>query len=151
MNFFGEKGNNKKEAMLTVIPKQKVAELGSASPVFEELFKIDTLGISDRRPDVSKKNVELSPKYYSLPNKELHSTFITKSAEMILKHAVFEGTNRKSKVVEYRDPDILSELIDLKVRQEGESDERLYNYIMDIITYSVKTGHPFFVNQLYSG
>lgn len=48
------------------------------------------------------------------------------------------------------DPDRLREIIDMAPRKEAASEEALLNYIRDTLKYSVKTGHPYFVNQLFS-
>jgi glutamate/tyrosine decarboxylase-like PLP-dependent enzyme len=53
-------------------------------------------------------------------------------------------------VVEWHEPKALRGIIDFPARSSGESHEALLRHVAAIIRYSVKTGHPHFVNQLYS-
>uniref|UniRef100_T1GP74 Glutamate decarboxylase n=1 Tax=Megaselia scalaris TaxID=36166 RepID=T1GP74_MEGSC len=70
--------------------------------------------------------------------------------DVILKSAVFEGTDRRNKVVEWINPEDLEKSFDFHLKDHGESQEHLLNLIKETIKYSVKTGHPYFINQLYS-
>uniref|UniRef100_A0A7N6APH9 Glutamate decarboxylase like 1 n=1 Tax=Anabas testudineus TaxID=64144 RepID=A0A7N6APH9_ANATE len=54
-------------------------------------------------------------------------------------------------VCEWRSPEQLKELLDLELRDKGESESRVLQYCRDAIKYSVKTTHPRFFNQLYAG
>jgi len=53
-------------------------------------------------------------------------------------------------VVEWIDPYDLRSVVDLSLPAKGVSHEELLTLTRDIIKYSVKTGHPHFVNQLFS-
>lgn len=86
----------------------------------------------------------------SHPNKEAHESFIRTCMDVILKSAVFEGTDRRNKVVEWINPEDLEKSFDFHLKDHGESQEHLLNLIKETIKYSVKTGHPYFINQLYS-
>lgn len=88
--------------------------------------------------------------FCSLPGKESHEKFIRDAVDMILRKAVFEGTSRKNRVVEWVEPAALPSKIDLPPSKAGESHEALLRLLDSVIRYSVKTGHPHFVNQLYS-
>ncbi|XP_075166846.1 glutamate decarboxylase-like protein black [Haematobia irritans] len=77
--------------------------------------------------------------------------FIRECVEEILKSAVFNGTNRSTKVVEWHSPEELKALYDFTLKPESESHETLFGLLKKTIEYSVKTGHPYFINQLYSG
>lgn len=90
-------------------------------------------------------------RYASLPNKNEHETFIRNSIEELLNSAVFNATDRKNKVLEWKNPEDLQNIFDMKLKDTPDSDEVLLNLIKDTIKYSVKTGHPYFVNQLFSG
>lgn len=90
-------------------------------------------------------------RFASLPNKNEHETFIRNSVEELLNLAVFQATDRKNKVLEWRNPEDLQNIFDMKLKDTPDSDEVLLNLIRDTIKYSVKTGHPYFVNQLFSG
>ncbi|KAH8410196.1 hypothetical protein KR009_008115 [Drosophila setifemur] len=77
--------------------------------------------------------------------------FIRACVDEIIKLAVFQGTNRSSKVVEWHEPAELRQLFDFQLREKGESHDRLHELLRETIRFSVKTGHPYFINQLYSG
>uniref|UniRef100_A0A663FIL0 Uncharacterized protein n=1 Tax=Aquila chrysaetos chrysaetos TaxID=223781 RepID=A0A663FIL0_AQUCH len=54
-------------------------------------------------------------------------------------------------VCDWKEPQELRELLDLELRSSGELPERLLERCRDVIRYSVKTCHPRFFNQLFSG
>ncbi|XP_058807664.1 cysteine sulfinic acid decarboxylase isoform X2 [Phymastichus coffea] len=94
--------------------------------------------------------MEREANFASLPTREAHEKFIRDAVDLIIAEAVFEGTSRKSRVVEWVEPASLPASVDLAPRQRGESHESLLRLVSAVIRYSVKTGHPRFVNQLYS-
>lgn len=69
---------------------------------------------------------------------------------MMLEKAVF-SLNRQSKVLQWTEPDKLLETIDFKLERQPVTHDRLLQLINDTIKHSVKTGHPYFMNQLFSG
>ncbi|XP_073968450.1 glutamate decarboxylase-like protein black [Rhodnius prolixus] len=87
--------------------------------------------------------------FLSAPNKERHSQFLHRVQQMLFDQA-FQGTHRESRVVRFVEPEKLKEILDLELKKEGCSEESLLNNIRDTIKYSVNTGHPYFVNQLFS-
>lgn len=86
----------------------------------------------------------------SHPNPESEK-FIRMCADEIIKRAVLEGTNRSNKVVQWRSPEQLREVFDFKLKDDAETKETLFDLLKKTIEFSVKTGHPYFINQLYSG
>ena len=88
--------------------------------------------------------------YRSLPMREVHEKFMRSFIDLLLEEAVFQGTSRKNKVVEWMKPAALQSAIDLKLSDQGSSHEKLFTLARNVIKYSVKTGHPRFINQLYS-
>ncbi|CAK9826464.1 Cysteine sulfinic acid decarboxylase [Anthophora retusa] len=88
--------------------------------------------------------------YKSLPVREVHEKFMRSFTNLLLEEAVFKGTARQNRVVEWMEPPALRSAIDLKLQDEGVSHEELLSLARNVIKYSVKTGHPRFVNQLYS-
>ncbi|KAG8229306.1 hypothetical protein J437_LFUL009065 [Ladona fulva] len=84
------------------------------------------------------------------PEKARHERFIRESIDLLLKEAVFECSNENSKVLEWRSPNDLAKEIDLKVAAEGETHDKLLQLLSKVVRFSVKTGHPHFVNQLFS-
>lgn len=77
--------------------------------------------------------------------------FIRTCVDEIIKSAVFSGTNRSKQVVQWHSPEELKTLFNFKLKSESESEENLFDLLQKTIEYSVKTGHPYFINQLYSG
>ncbi|GAB0091882.1 cysteine sulfinic acid decarboxylase [Sergentomyia squamirostris] len=88
-------------------------------------------------------------RYQSQPNRT-HENFLRDCVNELLEKAIFSGTDKTNKVLEWRNPEDLSTLLDLELNNDGVSDTQLLDYIRQTIKYSVKTGHPYFVNQLFS-
>lgn len=86
----------------------------------------------------------------SIPNRNRHESFIRDAVEILLKNAVFDGTDRRKRVLDFHDPDDLLKIFDFDVNRTAGNHEDLLRLLDDVIQYSVKTGHPYFVNQLYS-
>ncbi|ELU04085.1 hypothetical protein CAPTEDRAFT_93585, partial [Capitella teleta] len=55
------------------------------------------------------------------------------------------------KVVDFKFPKELSALIDLKLSEEASEQTTLVDLCKKIFQYSVKTGHPHFINQIFAG
>lgn len=70
--------------------------------------------------------------------------------DILLKEAVFQGTSRDALVIEWMEPESLMALLGKDLPKNPESDEDLVKLIKNVIRYSVKTGHPRFINQLFS-
>ncbi|XP_066564575.1 cysteine sulfinic acid decarboxylase [Amia ocellicauda] len=77
--------------------------------------------------------------------------FLSDAFQIILQEALCKGSDRREKVCEWREPDELRALLDLELREGGESNEQLLRRVRDIAKYSVKTNHPRFFNQLFAG
>ncbi|XP_054009712.1 cysteine sulfinic acid decarboxylase [Hylaeus anthracinus] len=88
--------------------------------------------------------------YKSLPVRRLHEKFMRNFVDLLLEDAIFKGISRKNRVVEWMEPKELHSAIDLTLSDQGVSHEKLLSLARNVIKYSVKTGHPRFVNQLYS-
>ncbi|XP_017877131.1 cysteine sulfinic acid decarboxylase [Ceratina calcarata] len=99
---------------------------------------------------ITKEDVKEDSYYKSLPVREIHEKFMRNFVELLLQDAIFEGTSRKNRVVEWMEPTALYSAVDLKLSEQGASHEELYSLARNVIKYSVKTGHPRFINQLYS-
>ncbi|XP_015117454.1 cysteine sulfinic acid decarboxylase [Diachasma alloeum] len=95
-------------------------------------------------------NEELSGQFESTPTRVKHEKFLRDFFEIVLQDAVFDGTSRKTKVVDWVDPERLPSTIDLRLEKSGISHEALLNLARGVVKYSVKTGNPKFVNQLFS-
>lgn len=102
-------------------------------------------------PLVRSKSVHVpSERYETLPIREMHETFLRDVFETIVSTAVFTGIQRENKVLEWHQPDELAKLFDMSLKAESDTDAKLLELIRNTIQYSVKTGHPYFVNQLFS-
>lgn len=88
--------------------------------------------------------------FQSCPNRRRHEEFLFRVVDILLECGVFASTSRSSKVLEWKDPEELKNILDLQLQEEPVSHETLLEYIHDTIKYSVKTGHPHFINQLFS-
>ncbi|KAJ8963373.1 hypothetical protein NQ318_018849 [Aromia moschata] len=84
-----------------------------------------------------------------IPEVGKHGAFLEKVVELLFKNVVF--TTRQDKVLLWQTPEELEEQFDFSLSQNGESQEKLISLLKNTIKFSVKTGHPYFVNQLFSG
>jgi len=90
--------------------------------------------------------------FKTYPEREHHENFFRQVFETILDDAIFEGLKRENPVVTFQLPETLAQTLSLTVGEEPiGSHDQLLESIKQVIKYSVKTGHPHFVNQLYSG
>ena len=64
---------------------------------------------------------------------------------------IVEGSDEANKVVEFVQPQVLEERLDVQLESKAYSTDSLIAVCKDIVQYSVKTGHPMFFNQLYQG
>ncbi|ERL93380.1 cysteine sulfinic acid decarboxylase [Dendroctonus ponderosae] len=86
----------------------------------------------------------------SLPSKRDHEAFFRECIDIMLREAIFEGTSRRTKVLDFKQPETLLKLLDFDLKAQPSSHSDLIKSLKDVIKYSVKTGHPYFVNQLFS-
>ncbi|XP_072139632.1 acidic amino acid decarboxylase GADL1-like [Mobula birostris] len=77
--------------------------------------------------------------------------FVEDAFPIIMEEAVRKASDVNEKVCEWQPPEELKKLLDLELRDAGESHHQLLQRCRDVIKYSVKTGHPRFYNQLYAG
>lgn len=88
--------------------------------------------------------------FESLPSRKDHEEFMRQCTEILLKEAVYDGTNRKNKVLNFRNPEELQNQFQFELKSTPSSHDELVKLLRDTIHYSVKTGHPYFANQLFS-
>ncbi|ROT65088.1 Cysteine sulfinic acid decarboxylase [Penaeus vannamei] len=84
------------------------------------------------------------------PDIRHHSVFLKETLQLLVENAVFQATDRNNKVVEWVEPEDLKKQLDLRLGDEGITHATLLRYLRGVIRYSVKTGHPYFINQLFS-
>ncbi|KAG8518343.1 Cysteine sulfinic acid decarboxylase [Galemys pyrenaicus] len=70
---------------------------------------------------------------------------------IVVDEVIRKGTCASEKVCEWKEPEELKQLLDLELRSQGESQEQILERCRAVIQYSVKTCHPRFFNQLFSG
>ncbi|KAG3291864.1 cysteine sulfinic acid decarboxylase isoform X2 [Ictidomys tridecemlineatus] len=70
---------------------------------------------------------------------------------IVVDEAIRKGTSASEKVCDWKEPEELKQLLDLELQSQGESQEQILERCRAVIRYSVKTGHPRFFNQLFSG
>jgi hypothetical protein len=112
--------------------------------------KDDASSLSPRPGNVIEKSSTSVSWFASLPDRKRHFQFLKEAVDLMLEKAVFQATKRNNLVVDWRAPEELQKLMDLDLSADRVSHEKLLQLLKDIIHYSVKTGHPFFVNQLFS-
>ncbi|NXE02653.1 CSAD decarboxylase, partial [Chaetorhynchus papuensis] len=77
--------------------------------------------------------------------------FLQEVLQILLEEGVRKSTDVTQKVCDWKEPLELRELLDLELRSDGEGRERLLQRCRDVLRLSVRTGHPRFFNQLFSG
>ncbi|XP_046659625.1 cysteine sulfinic acid decarboxylase isoform X2 [Homalodisca vitripennis] len=83
------------------------------------------------------------------PDRQHHEKFIQEAVKLMLDEAVF-SLDRQTPVVQWTEPDELLERLDLQIERHPTTHDKLLQLMSDTIKYSVKTGHPYFMNQLFS-
>ncbi|XP_027848865.2 cysteine sulfinic acid decarboxylase [Aphis gossypii] len=88
--------------------------------------------------------------YRSAPNAADHEAFIRDAVRLMLEQAVFRGTDRRRPVLNWKSPEELQAAFDFTLDRSPTTHGHLLHLIEDTIQHSVKTGHPYFINQLFS-
>lgn len=86
----------------------------------------------------------------SLPVEKSHRLFLERVSSILIEN-VFEGVHREEPVIRWRDADHLAEIISFDLSEEPKPQETVIEMIDKVYKFSVKTGHPYFMNQLFSG
>lgn len=87
--------------------------------------------------------------FHPVPDFDVHNQFLQDVIDILFKNVVF--TTKRDKVVLWKKPEELLETFDFSLNQNGVSHDKLLTLIKNTIKFSVKTGHPYFINQLFSG
>lgn len=88
--------------------------------------------------------------WYSIPCETKHREFLEKFSAILIDFA-FDSVSRDNPVSRWRGANYLQEIINLDLLEEPKPQEDLLLLANKILKYSVKTGHPYFMNQLFSG
>lgn len=83
-------------------------------------------------------------------NRDQHEKFLRTCIDELLETAIFAGLAKENKVLQWTNPEDLAQQFDMSLPAEPQSDAQLLDSVRKTIQYSVKTGHPYFVNQLFS-
>ncbi len=102
------------------------------------------------KSDGKMENPALIGWFQTEPSQEQHEQFMRKVMDIVLEEAVFQGTSRNNLVIEWMEPESLLTLLGKELPKNPQSDETLVQLIKNVVRYSVKTGHPHFINQLFS-
>ncbi|XP_068236415.1 cysteine sulfinic acid decarboxylase-like isoform X1 [Palaemon carinicauda] len=70
---------------------------------------------------------------------------------LTLKESSATNVDGDSKVVEFKHPNELQDLLKLNISQNGLSIDEVMKVLDEVVRFSVKTSHPHFYNQLYGG
>lgn len=103
-----------------------------------------------REPISDPQCVAMEERCLSQLTRDKHEPFLKRCVDELLEEALFKGISKENKVLNWTNPEELSKIFDMSLHLEPQSDEQLLQAIRDTIKYSVKTGHPYFVNQLFS-
>uniref|UniRef100_A0A670KD47 Glutamate decarboxylase like 1 n=1 Tax=Podarcis muralis TaxID=64176 RepID=A0A670KD47_PODMU len=77
--------------------------------------------------------------------------FVEEASKIIMEEVIKKAADVTEKVCEWHPPEKLKTMLDLELKDTGETHQRLLQFCQDIIRFSVKTNHPRFFNQLYAG
>ncbi|KAL8165430.1 UNVERIFIED_CONTAM: Acidic amino acid decarboxylase gadl1 [Gekko kuhli] len=77
--------------------------------------------------------------------------FVEEASKIIMEEVIKKAADVTEKVCEWQPPEKLKALLDLDLKDTGETHQRLLQLCQDVIRFSVKTNHPRFFNQLYAG
>lgn len=99
---------------------------------------------------ITQRPVNMEERCLSQLSREKHEPFLKQCLNELLEEALFKGISKNQKVLNWVNPEELSQIFDMSLQKDPQSDEQLLEAIRKTIKYSVKTGHPYFVNQLFS-
>lgn len=88
--------------------------------------------------------------FRSAPVAADHEAFVRDAVRLMLEQAVFRGTDRRRPVLNWKGPEELRAAFDFRLGRSAATHGHLLRLIEDTVEHSVKTGHPYFVNQLFS-
>ncbi|XP_076665776.1 cysteine sulfinic acid decarboxylase [Andrena cerasifolii] len=86
----------------------------------------------------------------SIPCVERHKEFLEALIAALIA-STFESVSRKNPVARWREPGHLRDIISIDLEEGPRSQDSLLEIAGNVFKYSVKTGHPYFMNQLFSG
>lgn len=106
---------------------------------------IDTCPVNGRVHFGARTNLK------GMSQQESHQNELLSRLYPMIEEYLEKSADTETPVVDFRDPDELRELVDLKLPEEGITGAALMDLVEKYLKYSVRTGHPQFLNQLYQG
>ncbi len=79
-----------------------------------------------------------------------HNKILVKALQLVIQY-LEENSASDTPVVNYHNPELLRAKLDLSIPEEGISVDEFLSLLETYLTYSVRTGHKQFFNQLFSG
>lgn len=86
----------------------------------------------------------------SVPRQTNHQQFLHDFSKILIDW-VFECNSRENPVLRWREPNLLKDIFKFDLNYHPNSQNNLLDIAKNILKFSVKTGHPYFMNQLFSG
>lgn len=86
----------------------------------------------------------------SIPSENKHREFLEKFSAILINFA-FDSVSRDNPVSRWRSASYLQEILNFDLLEEPKPQKDLLLAANKILKYSVKIGHPYFMNQLFSG
>lgn len=108
-------------------------------------------GLQNGVSPCKQKGIFLPQLHMKTASLEQGYQFLNTLIPVMLKEALVDGTSVHNKVLEFRHPTELMNTIDLHLSETPSDNNQLIEACRDIIKYSVRTGHPYFYNQLFGG
>lgn len=140
------KNSNFSKMSLNMSPRSESSDDGS--------LVNDILSLNKNRiqtpPLLHNQLNESGERFETLPIRSQHEKFLRQCVEEIFSTAIFGDLRRENKVLNFHQPIELAKLFDMSLKSGADNDDTLLELLRKTIHYSVKTGHPYFVNQLYS-
>ena len=98
----------------------------------------------------TKASVADTCTFESATGKIMHNAFLRECVDIVLENAIFKGSDRRNPVINFKSPQELQEVMDFTLTYSPSTHEKMVEHIKNVIKYSVKTSHPYFMNQLFS-
>lgn len=111
----------------------KKLQVSRSGKVISEMPQVENF-IKPNFVNVASKEVAQNPaSLESQPERELHEGFLKRCVDILLNEAVFDGTDRRNKVVEWHPPEELRQLLDFELRTAPASHEELEGLVQKVV------------------
>lgn len=111
----------------------KKLQVSRCEKVISENFAAQN-NIKENTGDVTSKEAVKNPALLeSQPERELHEEFLRRCVDILLNEAVFDGTNRNNRVVEWHPPEELRQLLNFELHSAPASHEELETLVQKVV------------------